>query len=235
MMNKNHVIIIFLVSINFSFSQQIINNASTSENIPFVEIYSDKGDLIGLSDEKGIISPELNEKIYLSNTKTITLFHFNFEKKAVPLDVYKKLIYLTLSAKIIALEPVIISNNFKKKYLKSKGYFRSSQINEDKVQYFIDGIVEYYISTVSDKVKMKIIYHRTFENKDIKQLSKRFYFLLAGVPMFHDFFKFSSLSNEYNLDLTDNKLIKLTDKKELKNKGMISNLNNNTIYVYKIA
>ena len=133
--------LIFLIFSFFSYSQQVIKETSTSENIPFVEIYSDKGDLIGLSDENGVISPELNNKIYLSDSKNITFSHFSFEKKVVPIEYYKNLTFLTLTSTSTILKEVIISNNYKKKYLKLKGCFRSSQINEDRVQYFIDGIV----------------------------------------------------------------------------------------------
>ena len=223
MQTKKIIITFFLILSNNLFSQQVTKDSLTSENIPFVEIYSDKGDLIGLSNESGIISPELSKKIYLSNSKKITFVHFSFKKKVVELEYYKKSTFLTLTSNSIVLNEVIIANLPPKKYLKLKGYFRSSQINEDRVQYYIDGIVEYYISTVSDKVKMKIISHRTFENKNIKQLSKRYYFLLAGVPMFNDFFNFNNLSNEYDLEINDKKTIKIIDKKEHKSKGVISN------------
>lgn len=228
MTKYSFIILFFLIFSNSIYSQQIIKDEFTSNPIPFVEIYSDKGDLIGLSNEDGTISIELNKKIYLSNSRMLTFFHFSFERKAVPIDYYKNSTFLTLNSTPKILEEVVISNNLKKKYLKLKGYFRSSQINEDRVQYFMDGIVEYYIATGSNKIKMKIIYHRTFENKNIKQLSKRYYFLVAGVPTFNDFFKLDMLSYEYNLNVTNNKLTKITDKKNHTNRGLISNQDNLT-------
>ncbi len=221
------ILLFIFIFIKCSYSQQIIKNDNTGGGIPFVEVYSDNGDLIGLTSNEGVISSDLNKKINSSNSKNIIFVHFAFEKKTIALEDYKNAIYLELTTKSISLQEVVISNNFKKKYLKLKGYFRSSQINENRVQYYIDGIVEFYISNVTEKVKMKIINHRTFENRNIPQLSKRYYFLVAGVPMINDFIKFENLSKEYNLDFTEKNVVKIIDSKYKKNKGIISAENNN--------
>ena len=72
-------------------------------------------------------------------------------------------------------------------------------MNENKPHYFNDGIISYYVSLKTGKIKTKVIYNRTFEDKDIKQLSKSFHFSIVGVPLFNDLLIKKNLVKKYTL------------------------------------
>ena len=228
-MKRKFLIIVFiLLCINKINSQQIVQDENTSIPIPFVEIYADNGDLIGLTDGSGFISNELNKKVFLSKSKSLTFFHFSYDKKIIFIENFQSSIVFSLNPSLKILNEVVISNNFTNKYLKLKGYFRSSQINEDNIQYFMDGIVEYYIEKGSDKIKMKIISYRTFENKNIKQLSKRFYFLVAGIPIFNDFCILDNVYRAYKLNTINSQSTVIKNKNNDQDVGLISTSGNLT-------
>ncbi len=143
-------------------------------------------------------------------------------------DPYQTLPIISLNRIAIELEEVVIMKPKLYKYLKLKGYFRSLQINEDRPHYFIDGIVEMYISLNSDKIKIRIISNRSFENKSINQLSPTYFFMVAGVPIFNEFTSFKNLNNEYNLKTVNNLKTIILDKETNLEKGTISILDNNS-------
>lgn len=228
-MKKHLFLILFTLIFTSIYSQHKIKEAFSEKTIPFVEIYSENGNLIGLSDTNGNISSDLENKIYSSKTKSLTFVNSTYKTTEINIETFKNTPIISLNRIVTELEEVVIKAKPKTyKYLKLKGYFRSIQINENKPHYFIDGIVEYYISLKSDKIKMKIICNRSFENKSISQLSKNFYFMVAGVPIFNDFTKYKNLTNEYNLKPENNQNILVFDKKENIEKGKITKSNSNS-------
>ncbi|MBP2282397.1 hypothetical protein H4V97_000715 [Flavobacterium sp. CG_23.5] len=222
------VLLLTLRSITSVYSQHKIKEIFSERLVPFVEIYSENGDLIGMSDNNGIISSDLENKIYNTTTKSLTFVNPIYKTSEISIEIFKNTPIISLNRIVTELEEVVIKPKPKVyEYLKLKGYFRSIQINEDKPHYFIDGIVEYYISSKSDKIKMKIIYNRSFENKSIKQISPNYWFMVAGVPSFNDCIKHKNLKNEYNLKLTNNQNIIILDKETNLEKGTIINFKNN--------
>jgi hypothetical protein len=212
-MKKSFLFIVFLNA--FNCYSQVIKDSLTNQSVSFVEIYSDKGDLIGLTDNEGRITIELNNLISISNTKKITFVHHAFKNKEINIDLIndKSIIFLNQFKNKNELEEVVISGIKKDhKYLKLKGYFRSIQINENRPHYFIDGIVEYYIAIKSGKIKAKILVNRSLENKSVKQLSSSYFFSLAGMPKPDDLLKISTISNQYILKEIDNTVIEINNK-----------------------
>jgi hypothetical protein len=70
------------------------------------------------------------------------------------------------------------------------------------VHYFMDGIVEYYISLKTKKVKLKFLSNRSFENKSIPQLKEKgfkVYFQIVGAPMLSELLDYNKLNESYGL------------------------------------
>lgn len=228
-------VFLILQSFILMYSQHVIKDSLSIENIPFVEVYSENGDLIGLTDNEGRISTELENKIFLSNSKKITFSHSTYKNRETSFELFKNTPFISLSPFYHELKEVIILPRPKNyKYLKLKGYFRSIQINEDKPQYFIDGIVEYYVPMKSGKIKMRMLSNRSFKNNSIKQISSSLHFLVAGVPLFNDFTKYKNLINEYDFKNSGNESIKIIDKNNNKQKGVITNSNNESVLQLEI-
>ena len=235
MKNTYYYILLLFHFFAISYSQHTIIDSLTLEKISFVEIYSDNGNLIGLTNDHGEISTQLNSEILESKTKSLTFIHSTFNNKNVPIKLFINNPVIYLSPIFLQLKEVIIVPKPKKyKYLKLKGYFRSIQINDDKPQYFIDGIVDYYISIKSSKIKNRILSNRSIENKSIRQISSSFHFSVAGAPTFNKFFIYENLLNQYNLDELKGGAIKLLDKIDGKEKGVFKILKNNSVMQLEI-
>jgi hypothetical protein len=180
-------------------------------SVSFVEIYSENGSLVGVSDKNGFISDELIKEIERSNKK-VTFVHSNYKNYIVDTRLIEKISNIFLTPIYIKLNEVVITRSHKNKYLKLTGYFRSVQSNEKKPHYFIDGLVSYFINLESGKVKMTILSNRSLDNKNIKQLSDRYYFLLAGVPSLNEYLTYSNLSKEYSMNEKKQGDIKIKNK-----------------------
>jgi len=195
-------IIYFIIYLSFvsGYSQKRIFEFEKSTPIPFVEIYSDQGDLIDVTIEEGYISQKFEAKINSLNTRNVIFVHPFFENKQISIEEYfnSKIIYLKRN--VIELKEVVISNKKGIKYLKLKGYFRSVQMNENRPHYFNDGIVNYYISLKTGKIKSKVLYSRSLEDKSIKQLSGLYHFSVVGVPLFNDLLIYKNILNKYSLN-----------------------------------
>jgi hypothetical protein len=194
--------------------------------VPFVEIYSEKGDLIGLSDSNGTISSALENKIHDSKATYLTFVSSSYVTTELSIADFNNTQIIALNKIAIELDEVVINKPKTYRYLKIKGYFRSLQINEDRPHYFIDGIAEIYVSLKSGKMKMRILSNRSFENKSVKQLSNRFFFMVAGVPMFNEFTSFKKLNNAYTLKTENNFKTTILDKETNLEKGTLSTLDN---------
>ncbi len=221
-------IILILLSLSSIYSQHKIKETFSEKFVPFVEIYSEKGDLIGVSDINGVISSELENKIVNSKATNLTFVNSSYITSELSIEKFKNSPTISLNRITIELDEVVIIKPKTYKYLKLKGYFRSLQINEDRPHYFIDGIVEMYISLKSDKIKMRIISNRSFENKSINQLSSTYFFMVVGSPIFNEFISFKNLNNEYNLKTENSLKTTILDKDSNLEKGTISTLNNNS-------
>lgn len=221
-------ILLILLSLSSIYSQHKIKETFSEKFVPFVEIYSEKGDLIGVSDINGVISSELENKIDNSKATNLTFVNSSYITSELSIEKFKNSPIISLNRIAIELDEVVIMKPKTYKYLKLKGYFRSLQINEDRPHYFIDGIVEMYVSLKSDKIKMRIISNRSFENKSLNQLSSTYFFMVAGAPIFNEFTSFKNLNNEYDLKTENSLKTTILDKDSNLEKGTISTLDNNS-------
>ncbi len=126
-----------------------------------------------------------------------------YQNTVVTIDNFNNNTVFKMNPIVNALKEVVVSNKKdKNQYLVLKTYVRSLQINNDRVHYFMDGIVDYYISLKTKKVKLKFRSNRSFENKSIPQLKDkgfRIYFQIVGAPMLNEILNYQKLNQNYNL------------------------------------
>ncbi|RZJ50154.1 MAG: hypothetical protein EOO44_16930 [Flavobacterium sp.] len=218
-------LLFFFISCKSLLYSQEFRDQLSNEKIFFVEIYSDKGNLIGNTNTDGLMSEDLKNKILSSDTKYLTFVNSFYQNKLVAIDDYKNNSTVTMLPITNELQEVVISDKKdKNQYLVIRTYVRSLQINNDRVQYFMDGIVDYYISLKTKKIKLKFISNRSFENKSIPQLKEKgfkIYFQIAGAPMLNKLLDYNNLNEGYNLqkEVTD---IKINDKSDNSLRGYVS-------------
>lgn len=229
-----HILVILLLffNVNFLLYSQEFRDKLSNDKISFVEIYSDKGDLIGITNLDGSLSIDLKNKIIKANTKHLTFVNSFFESKVVEIDDFNDMSIFKMNPIVNQLKEVIISPNKEtNNYLVLKTYVRSLQINNDRIHYFMDGIVEYYISLKTNKVKIKFLSNRSFENKSINQLKEKgltkIFFQITGAPMLDDFLNYYKLNENYNLQKSKTE-IKILAKDENSLKGNLFTNKNGT-------
>lgn len=144
--------IVFLFALYFSsFAQIRVLNEQNLQPIEGVEVYSNKGILVGLSDVNGYVQLNSSDSFYFS--------HFLYECKtsqATP-QVY-------LKPRSIQLADVQVKSNKRKMGVLLKGYFRSFQFRNDSLEFFSDGEIEVLVPANPNKsVEYKHIQQRNFK------------------------------------------------------------------------
>jgi hypothetical protein len=144
--------IVFLLALSYSSLAQIhVLNEKNRQPIESVEVYSDQGILLGLSDSKG--------EIPLKSPATLLFSHFLYESKkcAASQDIY-------LKPRGIQLADVQVKSNKRKLGVLLKGYFRSFQFRNDSLEFFSDGEIEVLVPANPNKsVEYKHIQQRNFK------------------------------------------------------------------------
>lgn len=131
--------ILFLLALSFSsFAQIRVLNEKNLQPIEGVEVYSNKGILVGLSDVKGEVQLNSFDSFYFS--------HFLYESKTSPAtpQVY-------LQPRSIQLADVQVKSNKRKMGILLKGYFRSFQFRNDSLELFSDGEIEVLVPANPNK------------------------------------------------------------------------------------
>lgn len=72
---KEILYLIIYLSFVFSYSQKRIYELEKQIAIPFVEIYSDAGDLIDVTNEQGYINQNFEAKINSLSTRNVIFVH----------------------------------------------------------------------------------------------------------------------------------------------------------------
>lgn len=198
----------FILLSSLVFSQKKVIDSLSNKTISFAEMYSEKGEIIGITDFNGEVSQEQLTKINKLNIKQINFRHNNYQNKNISLkDLFSSnnivLIPFQMD-KINKLDEVIVLSHTKKKYIKLTAYFRNIQFNNNQPQFYMDGIVEYYISTKNGKAKINVVQNRSLKDSDIKQIDEkgliRLNFNIAGVPSFGNFMDYQKLEKEYSIN-----------------------------------
>lgn len=189
---------------NCGYSQISIIDIQTKEKIGFVDIYDQNDVFIGSTNDKQFIDNELKNRI-LKQSNFVTIKVAFYEQRKLVIEDFINLKEIFLEKKVYHLNEVIVQNDRNKKYLKITGYYRSTQLNNDVMQYFNDGIVDYYIDLKTNKITPRSITSRAFQNKKIKQFTNNINFSVVGIPNINKLDKQKNVSSKIS---KENQLIK---------------------------
>ncbi len=129
--------------------------------IPSLNIYNEKGTLIGFTDKTGVTQFLDNGVKRQKLPLVITVQHISYETKTfslVSLD-GKQLYFLEPRPQV--LKEVTVTAK-PKEVVVLKGYFRSLETFDHQFKYFSDGIVEFYIPLKKGKPKYRLVDCRVF-------------------------------------------------------------------------
>jgi hypothetical protein len=214
-------VVIFFISLA-GYSQKKLIDSITNNPISFVEMYSEKGIILGTTDYDSEISIVQLNKIINKGIKQLYFHHNNYKDKKITIEQFLNsdnisLIPLEIEKPNI-LDEVMLFSKSNKKYIKFTAYFRNIQFNNSQPQYYMDGIVDYYISNKNGKAKICVLQNRSLKDVTIKQIDEkgmvRLNFNIAGVPNFDDFIDFEKIKNEYVTDRFGNTFFLYSDGME---------------------
>lgn len=202
---------LFFLSSNFISSQIKIIDSETKTKIAFVEMYSENGYILGTSNYNGEISNVQLNNIRNNGIKQLYFHHNNYQSKNISIKEISNSDIISLvqlkTEKLNVLDEVMLFSKSNKKYLKFTAYFRNIQFNDSQPQYYMDGIVEFYISNKNGKAKIFVLQNRSLKDTSIKQIDEKglvqLDFNIAGVPNFEYFIDFEKLKKEYQIDKRD--------------------------------
>jgi hypothetical protein len=208
---KHIIAFAFSLILNFEIKAQIqVLDSISRKPIPFVEFFSKEGTLLGICNFDGYIMKEL---ISNSNNLSITINQPGYQKKNIlvqnlPNNNDILLLKPTKLTQQSLLLPEIVVESRIPKFLRIKAFFRSIQFNNQQPQYYMDGIVEYYIATTSMANKNSILESRSFREKQIPILKEKgliqLDFNLVGVPYLEDFLIAKNLEKKYTISRNTN-------------------------------
>jgi len=209
-MKKYFILILFIIGICRTYSQIPIVDAETNESIPFVEIYTLNGDIIGITNIGGLLDRELLSLI--KEKDSISFNHLSYKENLLAVEDVLNFREIRLTPEKNLLQEVTLIGKRKKikTFLKLKGYYRNYQTNDNEVKYFTDGIVEYYIPLNNkNKIWNRRIQERSFVNKKLEKEEKKrlktVVMTIAGPPRPDKRFTKSFLEKEHYTFAHENK------------------------------
>lgn len=214
---------LFFLSFNFISSQIKIIDSETKTKIAFVEMYSENGDILGTTNYDGEISNVQLNNIRNNGGKQLYFHHNNYQRKNISIKEISNSDIISLvqlkPEKLNVLDEVLLFSKSNKKYIKYTAYFRNIQFNDSQPQYYMDGIVEYYVSNKNGKAKICVLRNRSLKDTSMKQIDEKglvqLDFNIAGVPNFEDFIDFEKLKKEYQIDKWDTSYSFMEDGREI--------------------
>lgn len=129
--------------------------------IPSLNIYNEKGTLIGFTDKTGVTQFLDNGVKKQKLPLAVTVQHISYENKTFSLvSLDDKQLYFLESRPQVLKEVTVTAKP--KEVVVLKGYFRSLETFNHQYKYFSDGIVEFYIPLKKGKPKYRLIDYRVF-------------------------------------------------------------------------
>ncbi|WP_293886151.1 MULTISPECIES: hypothetical protein [unclassified Sphingobacterium] len=159
--------ILTMISILTNAQIKVIDSL-TQESISGVNLYADNGSLLGATN---IVGEVMLDSLKQEKTVNLTFQHVAFSSLTVPFSEVKTVGKIKMVPRSIKIDEVAIGDRSKADYVVLKGYFRNLALLNNKMGYFVDGIVTYYIPLKNKKEKVRFILkeYRIFENKGATQ------------------------------------------------------------------
>lgn len=228
-MIRFYILLGFYIVSGSLFCQKTLVDSLFKNPIQHVEIYTDKGEIIGYTDEQGNIKETSYQRMKENGVHSLFFYKVGYEEKKISVSnmMSKDTIYMTkINTPIDLEEVVLVGNRTIPKYIKIITYFRSIQFNNSQPQFFMDGIAEYYINVQNNKVKAKLVQNRSYRDKSIKKIDEkgliRLNFNIVGFPNVDAYINEEELKKEYEVSevedgfklIVNEKLIGKYDKKQ---------------------
>lgn len=159
--------ILMMISVLTNAQIKVIDSL-TQEPISGVNLYADNGSLLGATNIAGeVVLDSLKQK----KTANLTFQHVAYSSLMVPFSEVKTMGKIKMVPRSIKIDEVAIGDRSKADYVVLKGYFRNLALLNNKMGYFVDGIIAYYIPLKNKKEKVRFILkeYRIFENKGATQ------------------------------------------------------------------
>ncbi|TDS16068.1 hypothetical protein [Sphingobacterium paludis] len=222
--------LIFIALVSALHGQTRLHDSLTNENIVGANIYSGDGNLLGASDEDGVIHLDA-----LNNSKidSISIQHIGYESRILHFSTFKTSSVIKLHPREIKIADVEINNKSKSDYVCLRTYFRSYETFNGSSKYFVDGIVEHYLPLTEkeEKIYRRIIGYRVYTNKKaVQALMETFGKLFTDPPSLVALYKYASskdLPKGFKIIERDN--IQLIERDGI-NMGSVRKTNAGTIY-----
>jgi hypothetical protein len=172
---KKKIIYLFFIGLivinRVAVGQIKIIDAKSKEPIPSVSIFTSNGNLVGQSDEKGIINISVINSLRVSNADNVVIYHLAYKEKMYPKTIFLENHLISLVPDFKNIPEVEINSEYKgkKKYVKYYGYYRSYQTMNYELDYFSDGVIE-CICPLDNKghAKVKRLQERSYSQKKLK-------------------------------------------------------------------
>ena len=166
-----YLTIIFILSFQHSLGQNLfLIDSETQKPIPFANIFSNDGNLVGLSDINGALS----KTKLLKNNNQLTIQHVSYENCLISSELLEKKDTLKMNKRQNLLPEVTAIPENKKvyDYIVITGYYRCYQLEDSITKYYKDGIVEFYIPKKGKNIKRIVLNSRYFLNKELIEQQK---------------------------------------------------------------
>lgn len=159
--------ILMMISVLINAQIKVIDSL-TQEPISGVNLYADNGSLLGATNIAGEV---VLDSLKQEKTANLTFQHVAYSSSMVPFSEVKTMGKIKMVPRSIKIDEVAIGDQSKADYVVLKGYFRNLALLNNKMGYFIDGIIAYYIPLKNKKEKVRFILkeYRIFENKGATQ------------------------------------------------------------------
>jgi hypothetical protein len=162
------VLIVFLLLILNGVYSQIIVTDVNSKPIPFVEVLSSNKHFYSQTDSKGELNWDDLSKLELSDTLFFQLI--SYDVLSIPFGDLSPSDTIKLQERVHELEEFsVVSQKKKNKYQKLEACYRSYQVNDDSVAYYIDGEVTYLSKIDKDKYDIFVKKNRIYANEKIEE------------------------------------------------------------------
>ena len=223
--------ILCLLIFNTLYAQIRTLDMETNEPIPFVEIYSEEGMYLGNSDEQGIISSLLLDKMKgNASIKRIRLQQMTYDKVYMDISTFLSSTTVYLKRKVIDLDELIVKPSNKKYGILLEGYYRGYQFSGQDLEFYSEGKVQlYYKNDFSDGLNKRIEERHYYNEKTNKTGNFTMKMVGPNVSNFNEINKgkkvtTKSYSQEKNVIAIENLKYDMLNPKNIKLLGNESNI-----------
>jgi len=192
-----YLTIILILSFQHSMGQNLVLiDSETHKPIPFANIISNDGKLVGLSDINGALS---KTKLLKYNNQ-LTIQHVSYENCLISSKLLEKKDTIEMNKRQNLLPEImaIPGKNKAYDYTVLTGYYRCYQLEDSIAKYYKDRIIEFYIPKAGKDIKRIILNSRSFQNKELieKQKARKLMVTINGVVI--PYLESGTILNELN-------------------------------------